>query len=60
LIFPRPNVGILRDVATTDARPEKADEAFLLLALGEGAIDPGIPEEQQRIQIDLIEELVAF
>ena len=40
--------------------PRKADEALLLLALREGAIDPGIPEEQQRIQIDLIEELVSL
>jgi len=38
-------VVLLGGVATSDARPEKPDEALLLLALREGAIDPGIPEE---------------
>jgi hypothetical protein len=51
---------ILGGVATTNARPEKTDEALLLLALREGTIDPGIPEGEQGIEIDLIEELVAL
>ena len=49
------HAGILSDVAAADTGPEEADQAALLLLLGQATVRPGAAEGEQDIEVDLVQ-----